>query len=67
METDSELTGENIKNLAELVKASIKLTPRRRFEILGEAKELAIRARENRSLAEIEKISRKAKELAREI
>lgn len=66
MKKDTKLTDENIKNLAELTKASIKLTPRKRFEILEEAQKLAMQALEAKSLAEIENLSRKARKIAEE-
>lgn len=67
MKSDAELTKKNIKNLAELTKASIKLTARKRFEILENAQKLAMQASTSKSLAETEKLLKKARKLAEEI
>lgn len=61
------LSEERVKDLIELVKASIKLSPKQRFEILREAQETAMRVHGYCSLAEIERLSRKAEKIAREI
>ncbi|KXB08326.1 hypothetical protein AKJ58_00270 [candidate division MSBL1 archaeon SCGC-AAA385D11] len=61
------LSEERVKDLVELVKASIKLSPRQRFEILREAQERVMRVHGCCSLAEVERLSEKAEKIAREI